>query len=1627
MAGGNIKVVVRVRPFNGREIARSAKCVVQMKDTQTVLTPPSDSTRQGKGAADHGQKTFAFDHSYWSFNKGDPNYAGQDHLFKDLGIPLLDNAFQGYNNCIFAYGQTGSGKSYSMMGYGEDAGVIPKICQDMFERIGEIQKDTNLKCTVEVSYLEIYNERVRDLLNPSTKGNLKVREHPSTGPYVEDLAKLVVRSFKEIEHLMDEGNKARTVAATNMNETSSRSHAVFTLTLTQKRHDVETSMDTEKVAKISLVDLAGSERATSTGATGARLKEGAEINRSLSTLGRVIAALADLSTGKGKKSTIVPYRDSILTWLLKDSLGGNSLTAMIAAISPADINFEETLSTLRYADSAKRIKNHAVVNEDPNARMIRELKEELAQLRSKLSGGGGGVAGMAEEQYAPGTPLDKQFVSIVQPDGTIKRVSKAEIQEQLSQSEKLYEDLNQTWEEKLLKTEAIHKEREAALEELGISIEKGFIGLSTPKKMPHLVNLSDDPLLAECLIYNLKPGITKVGSLENQAHACEIRLNGSKILKEHCTFENVDGAITVTPCEGAAVMVNGIRIDKPKKLKSANRIILGDFHIFRYNNPQEARAERAEQTSHSRLRHSVNVSQLSSPAQRPIHDRSISKAGSEIDSGEISRSESPLPPSAGPDFDWSFARREAASAILGLDQKINHLTDEELDSLFDDVQRARAVRRGRPESRLFGPEDDESESASSYPVRDKYMSNGTIDNFSLDTALTIPSTPQNEGEEEHQSRDDKLQQLRDEMQEQLDKQKEEYQEQLRAAEASNEGIEKLKEEKARMENDLKVAKEALQAQLKKQKVEFEVQLQKIFEAEQSRYDRNGFRLLTDDEKRRAAYVSERWKQLRNLAMAEVMLRQASLLKEAQVMSELLDKGVSFQFAIVDHGQGVSSSYDMVLNGIADEDGDDEALLTTSKPFVAIRVIDFNHGVIHLWSLQKLEQRIQAMRQVHQYHDKPEYMQHFHLENPFIETFLPQYSFIGDAHIPLTAVFEARVQDYAVDVVSPYTHQPIGTVKLSLEPSTAEAPPSVLRFNVVMHDMVSFPEREGTDVHAQMFLPGISEEGGATTTQLTRSFDEGSIRFESVHSMSLPQDSSPQASIQISIFAKVTSMHLDKLLSWDEVRELAEQPPRSRKKRPKRARLPESEFYIPEQHDVFGQIQILEVSESGDYMPVEVEQDSNLDEGTYQLHQGLQRRIMVVLTHNSSDSLEWEDVAALRIGNIRLVDPNGKTPDMNKPTPDVPLKFTQPPSVTTEEGGTTKITAIGQWDSSLHDSILLDRATAEKYSVQMTLSCDTLCKRTETLLTFQMEQTLQIRPRSWIRPQSMFKQLWKSTRIVHSTTAIFSIVLTPSPSKRANDLWRLDSRHHYVKGEEALEHWSPRGISLINDFIRARHRRKRITEVEAAKALLARIGSPTPPLDEDDDEDNTITINGKSKKEKEFTPSQIALLNKTLTLWRTPLPTLSTPTHLATPPISSPTSNSPNRKPAPSKLSPTISLHPKNPLVMKFGPLMVPSPTTSGWLRRHAELRPPYLHLYSVPDGEEISIINLRNANIDAEPQVTRILQSERVGVKNVWAVYAMGGSFLFAVGNEGVKMEWILAVDKAFLGSVSEGSEIGLL
>ncbi|XP_074924763.1 kinesin-like protein KIF1A isoform X7 [Chelonoidis abingdonii] len=604
MAGASVKVAVRVRPFNSREMSRDSKCIIQMTGSTTTIVNP----KQPKETP----KSFSFDFSYWSHTTPeDINYASQKQVYQDIGEEMLQHAFEGYNVCIFAYGQTGAGKSYTMMGRQEkdQQGIIPQLCEDLFSRINDATND-NMSYSVEVSYMEIYCERVRDLLNPKNKGNLRVREHPLLGPYVEDLSKLAVTSYNDIQDLMDSGNKARTVAATNMNETSSRSHAVFNIIFTQKRHDAETDITTEKVSKVSLVDLAGSERADSTGAKGTRLKEGANINKSLTTLGKVISALAEMDSGpnknkKKKKTDFIPYRDSVLTWLLRENLGGNSRTAMVAALSPADINYDETLSTLRYADRAKQIRCNAVINEDPNNKLIRELKDEVARLRDLLySQGLGDIIDMTNALVgmSPSSSLSALSSRAASVSSLHERIMFApgseEAIERLKETEKIIAELNETWEEKLRRTEAIRMEREALLAEMGVAMREdgGTLGVFSPKKTPHLVNLNEDPLMSECLLYYIKDGITRVGR-EDAEKRQDIVLSGHFIKEEHCIFRSntkASGEVVVTlePCEGADTYVNGKKVMEPSVLRSGNRIIMGKSHVFRFNHPEQARQER---------------------------------------------------------------------------------------------------------------------------------------------------------------------------------------------------------------------------------------------------------------------------------------------------------------------------------------------------------------------------------------------------------------------------------------------------------------------------------------------------------------------------------------------------------------------------------------------------------------------------------------------------------------------------------------------------------------------------------------------------------------------------------------------------------------------------------------------------------------------------------------------------------------------------------------------------------------------------------------------------------------------------------------------------------------------------
>uniref|UniRef100_A0A5F8AH21 Kinesin-like protein KIF16B n=1 Tax=Macaca mulatta TaxID=9544 RepID=A0A5F8AH21_MACMU len=547
--------------------------------------PAHESQIPEGGTGDSGRertKTFTYDFSFYSADTKSPDYVSQEMVFKTLGTDVVKSAFEGYNACVFAYGQTGSGKSYTMMGNSGDSGLIPRICEGLFSRINETTRWDEASFRTEVSYLEIYNERVRDLLRrkSSKTFNLRVREHPKEGPYVEDLSKHLVQNYADVEELMDAGNINRTTAATGMNDVSSRSHAIFTIKFTQAKFDSE--MPCETVSKIHLVDLAGSERADATGATGVRLKEGGNINKSLVTLGNVISALADLSqdatnTLAKKKPVFVPYRDSVLTWLLKDSLGGNSKTIMIATISPADVNYGETLSTLRYANRAKNIINKPTINEDANVKLIRELRAEIARLKTLLAQG-------------------NQIALLDSPTAL-------SMEEKLQQNEARVQELTKEWTNKWNETQNILKEQTLALRKEGI-------GVVLDSELPHLIGIDDDLLSTGIILYHLKEGQTYVGR-EDASTEQDIVLHGLDLESEHCIFENIGGTVTLIPLSGSQCSVNGVQIMEATHLNQGAVILLGRTNMFRFNHPKEAAKLREKRKSGLLSSFSLSMTDLS--------------------------------------------------------------------------------------------------------------------------------------------------------------------------------------------------------------------------------------------------------------------------------------------------------------------------------------------------------------------------------------------------------------------------------------------------------------------------------------------------------------------------------------------------------------------------------------------------------------------------------------------------------------------------------------------------------------------------------------------------------------------------------------------------------------------------------------------------------------------------------------------------------------------------------------------------------------------------------------------------------------------------------------------------------
>ncbi|XP_076244214.1 kinesin family member unc-104 isoform X8 [Calliopsis andreniformis] len=1382
----SVKVAVRVRPFNNREIAREAQCIIEMTgNTTSILNPKAPP-----GTKD-AVKSFNYDYSYFSMDPNDTNYSSQLMVYKDIGEEMLEHAFEGYNVCIFAYGQTGAGKSYTMMGKQEEGqeGIIPQICKDLFRKISR-NSNESLKYSVEVSYMEIYCERVRDLLNPKNKGNLRVREHPLLGPYVEDLSKLAVMSYQDIHDLIDEGNKARTVAATNMNETSSRSHAVFTIFFTQQKQDSATGLVTEKVSKISLVDLAGSERADSTGAKGTRLKEGANINKSLTTLGKVISALAEIATKKKKKADFIPYRDSVLTWLLRENLGGNSKTAMIAAVSPADINYDETLSTLRYADRAKQIVCKAVVNEDANAKLIRELKEEIQKLRELLKQEGIDVQEGDEIIRANKREDDVKESRSRIPSHTTSTIAEEAV-DQLQASEKLIAELNETWEEKLKRTELIRLQREAVFAEMGVAVKEDgvTVGVFSPKKTPHLVNLNEDPLMSECLIYYIKDGFTRIGSAEANIPQ-DIQLCGPHILSEHCVFENHEGIITLIPKKGALIYVNGCEVTEPVVLKTGSRVILGKNHVFRFNHPDQVRERREK----------------GSPAETPGNGETV---------------------------DWNFAQTELLEN-QGIDLKVEmekrllvleeqwRKEKEEADQLFEEQRKSYEARIDALQRQV----EEQSMTMSMY-------SSYTPEDFN-NIEEDIFVNPLFDAESNWTEREFQL-----------------------AAWAFRKWkyhqFTSLRDDLWGNAIFLKEAN-AISVELKK-KVQFQFTL--LTDTLYSPLPPDLLPAVEDDEDEERPFprtiVAVEVQDTKNGAThywtLDKLRQRLELMREMyHNEAELSPTSPDFNIEAITGGDPfydrfpwfrmVGRSFVYLSNlmypvplihkvAIVNEKGDVKGYLRVAvQAVVEEENSEYSSGVRQsarisfeddLFGGHKqnkrntlLTQTLEKNRQILLHEERV-------VEGHNEQKDIKDEDDIGDADSGRgdssvsSDMKEEDLPDH-LQTGSEFTFRVTVLQAIGISTEYAEI---FCQFNFLHRHDEAF-STEPVKNTGKGNPPGFYHVQNITVT-VTKSFLE--------YLKTQP--------IVFKVFGHYQQHPLHKDAKMEYVRQPPKRmlPPSIPISQPVRSPkfgsvLPSpSTSHVHAKYDVLVWFEICELAPNGEYVPSVVDHSDDLPcRGLFLLHQGIQRRIRITIVHEPASELRWKDVRELVVGRIR------NTPEPEEEDNDSSvLSLGLFPGEYLEVPGDdrTMFRFEAAWDSSLHNSALLNRVTAYGEQIFMTISaylelenCGRPAIITKDLSMIIYGRDARVGPRSL---KHLFSGSYRNQE-ANRLSGVYELVLRRSSEAGSPGVQRrqrrvLDTSSTYVRGEENLHGWRPRGDSLIFDHQWELEKLTRLEEVERVRHTL----------------------------------------------------------------------------------------------------------------------------------------------------------------------------------------------------------------
>jgi kinesin family member 1 len=654
-SNARVKAIVRIKPLNPRnELGRHSKecCSPSNVDPSTTLSifdPVCFNVGVKPDMMRSWSRDFSFDKCLWSNDKANPLYATQEDLFEEIGQPVIEWITTGFNCCVFAFGQTGSGKTYSMMGNisGDPLqyGLIPRICYSLFDTLHEqSMQDSSIDAYVTFSHMEIYKEHVRDLLTPHKNApvTLKVREHPQKGVFVEKLTHVRVTTFEEVMQLIEIGDKNRTVASTLVNKHSSRSHAIVTLTVVQRVRLINPNVPTAGLQKqegrVHLVDLAGSERVALSGAKNLRLKEACSINKSLSVLGDVI-----LSLGSNSRRTHIPYRNSVLTHVLKDSLGGNAHAIMVATISPSAFDYEETMSTLKYAERAKKVRMRVDANVTSGLLAgttnavtlvpllqaeVLKLKEMLAaqqaeslQMQEKLvSQSNANSANVSREEQVESDDDDDDI--IVPPkahnkvgtspgvDQSDMRTRVAELEQQLAEREELivqlelakFRDHEETTTDLKI---GWNNKAENSYSPSSVSSINSNIAIKDPKSIdfstefrahpsravlasearkdhtPRLVNLNQDPLFSECLVYYLPQGEDVWAGSHSSA---SVPLAGPDAREKHCMIRQEDeGKSVITPMNNAKVYVNGRIITENHILWNHDRIAFGRFHLFRYD------------------------------------------------------------------------------------------------------------------------------------------------------------------------------------------------------------------------------------------------------------------------------------------------------------------------------------------------------------------------------------------------------------------------------------------------------------------------------------------------------------------------------------------------------------------------------------------------------------------------------------------------------------------------------------------------------------------------------------------------------------------------------------------------------------------------------------------------------------------------------------------------------------------------------------------------------------------------------------------------------------------------------------------------------------------------------------